>query len=128
MIPLGTGPGINGTSRSDPIQPSFQYVRPLQLFGDVLPLQKPSVGFEPTTTGLQIRCSKNTSSQNTSTCKNEDGPLTPQWTPETQKQDKIYTSELPPDMAEIIAVWPELPEHIKTAIKALIQAHKGTER
>jgi hypothetical protein len=34
---------------------------------------------------------------------------------------------LPDDLAEIVAVWPELPEHIKAAIKALIQTH-NTEK
>ena len=40
-----------------------------------------------------------------------------------QKQGKIDTSELPADLAEIVAVWPELPVHIKAAIKALVQIH-----
>ncbi|MFC1633568.1 hypothetical protein ACFL5Z_01890 [Planctomycetota bacterium] len=50
--------------------------------------------------------------------------------PENQKlvsglffEGKIDTSELSPDLAEIVTVWPELPEHIKAAIKALIQTH-----
>ena len=30
---------------------------------------------------------------------------------------------LPEDLAEIVDVWPELPEHIKAAIKALIQTN-----
>ena len=30
---------------------------------------------------------------------------------------------LPDDLAEIVAVWPELPVHIKAAIKALIQTN-----
>jgi hypothetical protein len=29
-------------------------------------------------------------------------------------------SKLPPDLAEIVAAWPELPQHIKAAIKALV--------
>ena len=45
-----------------------------------------------------------------------------------QKQAKIDTSELLPDLAEIITVWPELPEHIKAAIKALVQTHTGSKR
>ena len=44
--------------------------------------------------------------------------------PKTAKnQAKINTPELPSDLAEIVAVWPELPEHIKAAIKALIQTN-----
>ena len=44
-----------------------------------------------------------------------------------QNQARIDTSRLPPELAEIIAVWSELPEHIKAAIKALIQARKGED-
>ncbi len=39
-----------------------------------------------------------------------------------QSQAKIDTSELPLDLAEIVTVWPELPEHIKAAIKALVES------
>jgi hypothetical protein len=30
-----------------------------------------------------------------------------------------------PDLAKIMGAWPELPEHIKTVIKTLIQTHKA---
>ena len=42
-----------------------------------------------------------------------------------RKQDKIESTQMPPEIAEIVAVWPELPEHIKAAIKALVQTHKA---
>jgi len=33
-------------------------------------------------------------------------------------------AEKDPDLAQVVSVWPELPGHIKTAIKALVQACK----
>lgn len=33
-----------------------------------------------------------------------------------------------PDLADIVTVWPELPEHIKAAIKALIETHSTKEK
>jgi len=37
------------------------------------------------------------------------------------KNEQKQTQDLPEDLAEIVAIWPELPEHIKAAIKALVQ-------
>jgi hypothetical protein len=45
-------------------------------------------------------------------------------TPNSGKHPEIDTSKLPPDLAEIVAVWPVLPEHIKAALKALIDTAK----
>ena len=78
-------------------------------------------GFEPPTHGFSVRCIKNTSVEKTKTSETAETQLTPQLTLNSQKQSKIDTSELPPDLAEIVTIWPELPEHIKVAIKALVQ-------
>jgi len=44
---------------------------------------------------------------------------------ENPKTAESQAQNLPRDLAEIVAVWPGLPGHIKAAIKALVQAHKG---
>jgi len=48
--------------------------------------------------------------------------LTPQWTPDDPKPGDMVTSELPTDLAEIIAVWPNLPYNIKSAIISLVKS------
>jgi hypothetical protein len=80
---------------------------------------KPTVGFGPTTAGLQNRCSENTSPDKTETYED---PKT-QLTPESRKQGGIDTQNLPVDLAEIVAVWPKLPEHIRQAIKVLVESY-----
>ncbi len=84
-------------------------------------------GLEPATFGFEVRDSKSPSPDTTKTCETAKEQLTPQLTPKSQKQGKIDTSGLSPDLAEIVAVWLELPEHIKAAIKTLVEAHKGKE-
>ena len=85
------------------------------------PLTTRPGGLEPPTFGFEVRLPKDISNGKTKTCETSKEQLTPQLTPKSQKQPKIDTSELPKDLAEIVAVWSELPEHIKQAIIALIQ-------
>ena len=33
-----------------------------------------------------------------------------------------------PDLDAVVKAWPELPEHIKAAIKALVQSHKEKKK
>jgi hypothetical protein len=69
---------------------------------------------------LQNQRLKNVTIYKTKTCENTKEQLTFQLTPKSQKQPEIDIEKLPADLVEIIAVWPELPEHIKQAIKVYI--------
>ena len=40
----------------------------------------------------------------------------------------FFESENDPDLKLILQRWPELPEHIKAAIKALVQTHKTEKK
>ena len=75
-----------------------------------------------------IRLPKNVTQVTTKDCDNSKSALTPKLTPKFQKQPKFDTSELSQGLAEIVAVWPELSEHIKAAIKALVQTHKTEKK
>jgi hypothetical protein len=54
-----------------------------------------------------------------STCETAKDRLTPR----SQKQGKIGPLELPSELAEVAAAWPELPEHIRAAIRMLVQGY-----
>ena len=62
--------------------------------------------------------------KNTNDCKSKDlqqaesGTYKPAYKQNPKKQENP-PQNLPDDLAEIVAVWPELPEHIKQSIKAL---------
>ena len=43
------------------------------------------------------------------------------------KNDQKQAQKLPDDLAEIVVVWPDLPEHIKAAVKALVGTRKEKE-
>ena len=43
---------------------------------------------------------------------------------EIQKQGENVTSKLSPDLAEIVAVWPVLPDAIRSAIVTIVRASK----
>ena len=78
---------------------------------------------EPATFGFEDRNSINTSLEKSKTCKISKEQLTPQLKPKSQQQAKIDAAPLPSELAEIVVVWTELPEHIEVAIKLLIQIY-----
>ena len=84
-------------------------------------------GLEPATFGFEVRGTENTSLESKKTCKSDKGQLTPQLTPKSQKQGEMDTQSLPTDLAQIVAIWSELPNYIKAAIRALIQTHSQGE-
>jgi hypothetical protein len=51
--------------------------------------------------------------------------LTHQLTPEYPKEAKNQVQNLPDDLAKIVEIWPELPEHIKAAVMPLVRTVKG---
>jgi len=109
-------------------------------------------GLEPTTPGLGNRCTENVKPDNTKTCTTPDEQLTPQLTPESQKQghtntldERLQTSlqthsknspnqgesqgpKLPPDLADIVEAWSALPEHVRQAIVTLVASVTVTAR
>lgn len=81
------------------------------------------MGFEPTPPGLQNRGQDGVTSVKAVVYEGKQGELTPQLTPEGRNAAEMGIGKLPPDVAEIVAVWAKLPEHVKAAIRTLVQAH-----
>jgi hypothetical protein len=45
-------------------------------------------------------------------------------TPDSRKENEIDTQNIPDDLAEIVAVWPQLSDVIRLAILAIVRASK----
>jgi hypothetical protein len=91
--------------------------------GPVFPTRP--AGFKPATYGLEILSHVKSSAEETSTYKTTKGKLTPQLTPKSEKHSQVDTRNMPGDLAEIVAVWSELPDAIRSAIVAIVRASKG---
>ncbi len=85
-------------------------------------IRTPGTGVYPYD-GLANRCTKNTSAEKARACETTKTQLTPQLTPESGKQGEIDIQNLPPDLAEMVAVWLELPEHIRKTFRDLVQPY-----
>ena len=75
-----------------------------------------ATGLEPVTTNLQTPENKEL------TEKPQTG--TAQKLPKTCNSDLKNIVENDTDLEQIVTVWPSLPEHIKSAIKALVNTHR----
>jgi len=88
---------------------------------------KAAAGFEPANNGFANRRLQNVTHYESNDLQTaETGAYKPAYkeNPKTSpKQVETDTSKLPSDLVEIVAFWPQLPEHIKAAIKALVQTH-----
>ena len=76
-------------------------------------------GVEPPTHGFSVRCDNGITSAQDSTSES------------SQKNLSLYLALLVqkhPDLALIAEAWPNLPEHIRAAIKALVQTHTGEDQ
>jgi hypothetical protein len=73
------------------------------------------------TSGLPVRFPKNTNLQETGTCE----VTRTQLTPDSRKDKEIDTQNIPDDLAEIVAIWPQLPEVIRSAIMAIVICRKS---
>ena len=84
-------------------------------------------GFELSTFRSTVRCTENANPENTGICENSKSQLTPQLTPDSRKENKTDTQNIPDDLAEIMAAWPELPVAIRSAIVAIVRDSKGQQ-
>jgi len=69
---------------------------------------------EPATHGSSVRCDQNATPAFAGTYDIREGELTP----EIQARGATESS---PDLAEIVAAWSQMPEHIKAAVLALVR-------
>jgi len=75
--------------------------------------------------GFSVHCTETATRDSTRTYDTEESEWTPQWTPGIQSGGIADAS---PELAEIVAAWPQMPEHIKAAVLALVRTGVAKDR
>jgi hypothetical protein len=76
--------------------------------------RKAAVGFEPTNNGFANHHTKNVTTRKQDSCKFDEKNLA---------RFLALLAEKKPDLAQVVERWPNLPEHIKAAIKTLVSSY-----
>ncbi len=86
-------------------------------------------GFEPATLGSEDRRPNDVNPSDTKDLRQEPNDAVPVLVPSSSQADFAAISLPPadPDLAQILAAWPRLPEAIKAGILAMVQAAGGPD-
>ena len=79
-------------------------------------MPKPPVGLEPTTSGLQNRCTPSATDATVNTCEKAENPLSPRLLVAQREPAPVD-----PELAELASVWNDLPADVRKMILGVVR-------